>query len=232
MIRFYGDVHRSFFELESMIADSGPEIQAHIQVGDLGIWPLGGMPPGTRDLNPVHPLYFVEGNWDYMPWFRDHTEPVELMPNVIYVPRGTILELDGRRVAFLGGARSISTYGRTKGVNWWPLEEEIRSDQILSFRGKQADVLVTHTPPQFAIDRLFSGHRPMPRFSGHTMSLMDAILDAEFEDPKKRDRSAELVERAWEILGRPVLVSGHMHRSAHYEDVRVHVLKELETLDL
>lgn len=235
MIRFYGDVHRSFGDLEGAIAAAGDGVAAHVQVGDLGVWPLGGMPPGTHDLSPVRPLHFIDGNWDYFPWLRAHEAPVELMPNVIYVPRGTVLDMDGRRVAFLGGAKSVTRYGRTRNVNWWPGEEEVRRTDVLKFKGKQADILVSHTPPSFVTRRIFADHRsPAPAtFSGHVTSLDDAVLDiwagAEASEPNLSSRH---VEEAWELLGRPTVVSGHLHRSAHLDDLGAHVLDQLEILSL
>jgi hypothetical protein len=223
MIACIGDVHRSFNELEQIVADLPESVSHIVQLGDLQVWPMHGMPPGTHDLNLPRPMFFIDGNWDYFPWLRGHREPVEIMPNLTYVPRGTILELDGRRVAFLGGAESISDYRRTRGINWWPDEEGVRDEDLERFPEEPVDLLLTHSPPASVVQRIFRDNAPPPMLSG-TPSLMDAFIN---EDPSPAP-SAFKVQAARARLGNPTVVSGHLHRSAHFADA--HVLGMLEVL--
>lgn len=230
MIQFIGDVHRSFNKLEELLAASDPEISVHIQLGDLGVRPLEGLPPGTKQLELPKPLYFIDGNWDYYPWLRSHEAPVEILPNLIFVPRGTILTLDDRRVAFLGGAQSVTRYRRTEGINWWPDEEKISMEDVDRFKGKRADILVTHAPPASITRRIFDKGPSRPGLPSST-NVFDAVLEIESGTSGIiEDITGRRVAEAWRLLGHPTIVSGHLHRSAHFPDKKAHVLGELETL--
>jgi hypothetical protein len=69
-------------------------------------------------------VYFVDGNWHHFPSTRDRPEPFELRPNLVFVPRGAFLTLDGRRVLFLGGGNSVTgMHSRRAGINWWPMRK-------------------------------------------------------------------------------------------------------------
>ena len=176
-------------------------MEAAIQVGDLGLHgdDLGktgrGVPPLTR------PVYYVTGNHDHEPSYRGITRPTEMAPNLVFVPRGTVLELDGRRIAFLGGGDSVIDRAvRQDGVDWWP-EERVTMNDVAQFeRVGRVDLLVCHTPPTFVYH--FFGFPPDP--------------------------SAVAVGQAWQLLGRPPVICGHLHKSQ--EVGRVRVLGALEVL--
>jgi hypothetical protein len=201
VIAFIGDVHRAFDRLMRVVEQLPADIEIIVQVGDLGLRPSDLAPPHPGMLRLARPMYFIGGNHDHEPWFRDLGEPTELAPNLIYVPRGAVLRLDARRVAFLGGGDSvIDRPQRCEGVDWWP-EERVTAEDVARFAGAgPVDILVAHTPPA-PVYPLF-GYRPDP--------------------------SACEVERAWELLGRPAVVCGHLHRARAVGPVRV--LAELEVL--
>ena len=112
-----------------------------------------------------------------------------------------VLDLDGRRIAFLGGGDSVIDRAvRRSGVDWWP-EEQVTMEDVARFEGVgRVDLLVCHTPPAFVY---------------HFFEL----------DP---DPSALAVGRAWQMLGRPQVVCGHLHKPRAVGCVRV--LGELEVL--
>lgn len=201
MIAFIGDVHRAFDRLTRVVEGLPVAVETIVQVGDLGLRPSDLAPPNPGVLRLARPMYFITGNHDHEPWFRGLDAPTELAPNLIYVPRGAVLRLDARRVAFLGGGDSvIDRPQRCEGVDWWP-EERVTPEDVARFAGAgPVDILVAHTPPA-PVYPLF-GYRPDP--------------------------SACEVERAWEMLGRPALVCGHLHRARAVGPVRV--LAELEVL--
>jgi predicted phosphodiesterase len=194
MIAFIGDVHRAFNRLAGMVAELPAGVEAAIQVGDLGLHgdDLGktgcGVPPLAR------PVYYVTGNHDHEPSYRGITRPTEMAPNLVYVPRGTVLELDGRRIAFLGGGDSVIDRAvRQDGVDWWP-EERVTMKDVAQFeRVGRVDFLVCHTPPTFVYH--FFGFTPDP--------------------------SAVAVGQAWQLLGRPQVICGHLHKSQKVGRVRV-----------
>lgn len=198
MIAFIGDVHRAFGRLERIVAELGPSVEAVIQVGDLGLHPddPAGLIPRLR-----RPVYYITGNHDYEPWYRDCSAPAEFAPNLIYVPRGTVLEFGGRRIAFLGGGDSIIDLAeRREGIDWWPEERVTEADANRFAEVGPVDLLVTHTPPAFVYSAI--GFRPDP--------------------------SSRVVERGWKMLGQPPVISGHLHRRR--EVGRVRLLAELEVL--
>jgi hypothetical protein len=201
MIAFIGDVHRAFDRLARAVAGLPPNIKVAIQVGDLGLHSddLGPTGPGIPSL--CRPVYYVTGNHDHEPCYRGIAEPTEMAPNLVFVPRGTVLELDGRRIAFLGGGDSlIDRVVRRDGVDWWP-DEQVTMEDVARFEGAgRMDLLVTHTPPAFVY----------PVFH------------------LRPDPSSRAVERAWKILGCPPVISGHLHKPREVGCVRV--LGELEVL--
>ena len=201
MIAFIGDVHREFGRLAGAVAELPAGVDVAVQVGDLGLHSddLGPTGPGVPPLARL--VYYITGNHDHEPSYRGIARPTEMAPNLVYVPRGTVLELDGRRIAFLGGGSSIIDRAvRRDGVDWWP-EEQVTMADVARFEGvRRVDFLVCHTPPAFVYHFL---HIPP-------------------------DPSAVAVGRAWQILGRPPVICGHMHRPREIGCVRV--LGELEVL--
>jgi predicted phosphodiesterase len=188
VIAFIGDVHRAFDRLTRVVEELPAGVETIVQVGDLGLRPSDLEPPNPGMLRLARPMYFISGNHDHEPWFRGLCAPTELAPNLTYVPRGAVLRLDARRVAFLGGGDSV-------------IDRPQRCEDVARFAGAgPVDILVAHTPPA-PIYPLF-GYRPDP--------------------------SACEVERAWEMLGRPAVVCGHLHRARAVGPVRV--LAELEVL--
>ena len=201
MIAFIGDVHRAFDRPAAIVDQLPADVTAVVQVGDLGLRPTDVTEPERCAVRLARPTYFISGNHDYEPWLRELLVPTEVAPNLVYVPRGTVLELDARRVAFLGGGDSVIDRARRReGVDWWP-DEQVTGEHVASLDGAgPVDLMVAHTPPAAVYP--FFGYRPDP--------------------------SAREVERAWELLGRPTIVCGHLHRSRAVGPVRV--LAELEVL--
>ena len=199
MIAFIGDVHRDFGRLAQAVADLPSDIELAIQVGDLGLNQDDLNPAGTGIPALSRTVYYVTGNHDYEPSYRGISRPTEMAPNSVFVPRGTVLDLDGRRIAFLGGGDSIIDRAvRQPGLDWWP-EERVTLADVARFNGVgRADFLVCHTPPAF----VYHFYHIPP------------------------DPSALAVGQAWHILGRPQVVCGHMHQP--HEVGRVRVLGQLE----
>lgn len=198
MLAFIGDVHSKFRKFRALF-DVHPELHradAIIQLGDFGLF------PGCNESfepSPV-PVYVLYGNHEYYPEVRGITEPTEICKNLIYVPRGCVLELGGLHVGFLGGGESIDRHLRREGIDWFP-DETIRYADMLRFPpNAMVDVLATHTPP---------------------LHVMRLLIGPHVEDP-----SARAVESAWEGFGRPLCVCGHLHVRRTID--RVEVLGELD----
>jgi hypothetical protein len=85
-------------------------------------------------------------------------------------------------------------------VDWWPEEQVTLADVARFADAGPGDILVSHTPPAFVY---------------HFFQLPP-------------DPSALAVGQAWQILGRPQVVCGHLHKPRKVGCVRV--LGELEVL--
>ena len=129
-----GDFHGHFGPVNTMIAKQNPSMI--LQCGDFGWWPR------------VHGKQFQSGSGKYIPWDQyslknkdtkifwcpgNHedweslngidSDNNEVMKNVYYMERGTILELlDHRKCLFIGGGLSIdrkSRIERSPAFGWF-----------------------------------------------------------------------------------------------------------------
>lgn len=143
------------------------------------------------------PVYWIRGNHEHypsMPWL-DAAMPVEVAPNVYFVPDGTVVEFAGVRVGLLGGAASIDYRFRRLGVDWFHEENITTEQQARTASWHDIDLMVTHAPPQSVIDA-----------SANPMAKLQFGVGAEW-----RDVNADVVETVWTRCGCPPLVCGHMH---------------------
>lgn len=211
MLAFLGDIHGSVGILKlrlDFLRDKFPEVKALIQVGDFG-W-YNSKQPAFNTVNPHIPVYWIDGNHEDFRKLKGITEVTEVAPNIFYVPRGTVLELDGRRIAFMGGAASVDKeYRLGSGMSWYP-EELITAEDVARFDGVyDVDIFVTHTPPQVTIDAHFDPY-DLVRYFGLTLDW--------------RDPSAQYVNNLWEKFGKPTLICGHMHRSVVDQMGKIRIL--------
>jgi len=95
-------------------------------------------------------IYWCDGNhedhWD-LKEKNEEKALLEIMPNVFYMKRGSVLELpDKRKVLFMGGAASIDKIGRIVGEDWFP-EEIISQKDIYALPDTNIDIVISHTCP-------------------------------------------------------------------------------------
>jgi Icc-related predicted phosphoesterase len=163
-----------------------------IQVGDFGWYPelikerLPELP---------WPLYAIDGNHEYHPMLRGMDEVTEVKKNLFFVPRGKVLEIDGYKIGFMGGAHSVDIAWRRKDIDWW-VDEEVTDENIAKLIDKKVDILVTHTPPTGFIMRNFG---PINKNSWGLK-------------PDWEDKSSLKIEKLWGEMGMPPLICGHMHK--------------------
>lgn len=200
MIHFFGDVHGDAVTFNTLLQGI-PDSDTVIQVGDF--W----MPPNVALSRRVD---FIAGNhedWPRLSPYRHAPEPVEVLPRCWYNSQGLVRKIDGKTVAFLGGAESPDREWRTPGLDWWPEESisGIDTDRLYAAVDRlptAVDLLVTHTPPYSTCERFFG----------------DGYMQTRFQ------HSSKWVELAWEHCGRPLLVCGHLHPDRVYRDRNVVVL--------
>lgn len=211
MLAFLGDIHGNIEALRfalNKLKLNHPQVKALIQVGDFG-W-YRSLIKGFKTVEPHIPVYWIDGNHEHFPLFKHLDTVTEVAPNIFYVPRGTVLELDGRRIAFCGGAASVDKEYRIRGGLSWFEDELITAADVAKFDGvENIDIFVTHTPPQVTIDAHFD---PMDlvRYFGLTLEW--------------RDPSAQYINDLWERFGKPTLICGHMHRSIRDQMGQVRIL--------
>jgi predicted phosphodiesterase len=166
---FAGDTHGSMPHAQSLIKWAARhEVDVIVQLGDWGfMWPDREKP--TRRLERLSiwldeaglQMWFLDGNHDNFDWLEEigafHAEaPVEVSPNITYLPRGSVTEIDGIKFGALGGAVSIDKEHRTPNdegvdpfrVSWWH-QETIKDADVnkLIAKGK-IDVLLSHDAPE------------------------------------------------------------------------------------
>jgi len=202
VIAFVGDVHHDPSKLENILRKLPDSVSAVIQVGDLEAFPNKfGLPMVPWRPMPK-PVRFICGNHHYYPDTRDLERPTEILPTFIFMPRGWVEEIEGRKIAFLGGGQTfMDASTRIEGVDWWPEEEVVSEADVARFASLDpgdVDILVTHVPPAY-VSYAMTGDRAMI--------------------------SSERVEQVWRHLGEPELICGHMHRE--FRLGRVHALPML-----
>lgn len=206
MIVMIGDLHGNVNGLTRLDALVDPGVP-FLQVGDLGWY------PDTKDAlvewgrQAKRQLYWIKGNHEHFPSVPlEAAEPVEVAENLIYVPGGYRLELDGRAIGCLGGAASIDRKWRSFGIDWFPEENILAAEEARAAEWDAIDIMVSHVPPQHVIERNFSRSAMVQMFE----------VDYGWTDP-----NAMIVKRIWERAGCPPLYCGHMHRAVHDGNVRI-----------
>lgn len=150
-----GDLHGNFHELihlqqEAIKANLGIDLCA--QVGDFGFYERCFSTLSKMNISkfPIKTIA-IDGNhcdhdWlkkqDYKLWEEKH--------NLFYKPRGTIEEIDGSTIAFLGGALNVDRAQEgsiNKRTTNYILDVEVHEALEKFIKYPQIDLLVTHTCP-------------------------------------------------------------------------------------
>lgn len=148
-VQLLGDVHGQFNDLNAHINKKQPdEVWC---LGDFGFWP-GYKEYSLEKIKPHKTIVrFLDGNHENH-WAleklvdgQDVPTPVEIHPQIWYMPRGTVQVMpDGQKVLWMGGAFSIDKSMRTLGIDWFP-EETITERDIWRVPDEKMDILLTHT---------------------------------------------------------------------------------------
>lgn len=189
-----GDIHGSWDYLNTLINKHKPDIL--IACGDFGWFPnLHGLEVRKRAYhnekvkkwylyneikNPNTKIYWCDGNHEnheHLLQLKDN----EIMPNVFYQKRGSVITLpDGRNVMFMGGADSIDKESRTQGINWFPQELITYNDVSYALEnGKKydkIDIVISHTcPNEFCLDSKIKWYMA-PKISDTCRVMLSEIL--------------------------------------------------------
>lgn len=183
-IGFIGDIHGCWNDLYRAIAilqDAGADMM--IQVGDFGCWnPEKKITASSWDeLKLDVPVYWIDGNHEDFPFLKsmvdwDLLEPQTVAENVIYIPRGTVLELGGLRFGFMGGGASIDRLQRIDGRDWFRDELPSYGEFMRLANVESLDVIVAHDCPEEADDALVRIKNDPP--SNGNRRMLQAIVES------------------------------------------------------
>jgi Icc-related predicted phosphoesterase len=220
MILLLGDIHGNIGTLRHAI-EKAVEVGATavIQVGDFGLMRHNGSDIGfyRATKNSPIPVYFVEGNHDDCSRWIEIKEVSKVYPdaNLWYVPRGTVMELDNRVIAFMGGAASIDKETRLRYGWHWDENELLSKEQIDTLlknaEGKKVDIFITHCPPDSVINEHFDNS-----------AKISFGVGLDWVDPTQAQ-----IEDMWHKLGTPNIFSGHMHKQVEGMTYRILDINEL-----
>jgi Icc-related predicted phosphoesterase len=213
MLVFVGDLHGNFAAIERLRPFLGPE-DIVVQVGDFGFYPRT---LGYWQETPFK-VYAIDGNHEDFRMVNPDGVVTEVRPNLYYVPRGTVLELAGKKLAFLGGGASIDKAWRTAGVDWFP-EEVITPSQVNRLQENMVDAgvvdyLVTHTPGKTFIKNWFP-----------PLNLQEWNLPANWVDV-----SANALDEVLRTTKFVHHICGHMHRGVYDGRTRCLNINEVYTI--
>lgn len=173
-----GDVHEEFAKLNRLINKRKPEVV--IATGDFRLWEKHIL---RNELKPQGAkIYACEGNHENFKLIRELREsvnnrqiPIEVVEDVYYMPRGTVIALNGFKLLFIGGAESHDKEYRTEGIDWFP-EESITPEDIYNLPKGKVDVVISHCAPDFVREAI--GFTEIK--GGHSSALLGYV----FEDYK------------------------------------------------
>ena len=188
LVAFIGDIHGHFKRMADTVAALPDSVTRIFQVGDMGLYPPHLVSEDCWFVAPPRTVEYIDGNHEDFTILRDIASPTELRPNLVYLPRGTVLDVEGLKIGFLGGAESRDHARRTEGTDWFEYDEKTTVRDAWKFSHvEHLDILVTHAPPRWAMLELFPN------------------------EPVENLPSSQVVEQVWEGFGRPTLICGHVH---------------------
>lgn len=152
LIHFYGDVHGMFKEFTNYV-NTKPKPDYCIQVGDFGTIQFDNNKDKEYLKKLKTPVDFIDGNHEGFNLIPTFNKKYSKKYNINHISRGTVSNINGYKILFIGGAESIDKTSRTWGVDWFQ-EESITYSQIDNIlqNNKKIDIIVSHTcPSEFEI---------------------------------------------------------------------------------
>ena len=212
-----GDTHADITEMR-YIFDLSKENQIDVifQVGDFYYAPHTS--EGIKFLSYTSytatedvgiPVYFIDGNHENFDelWRSDlgvqQGSFLEILPNLSYVPRGTVWEWEGKRFAAMGGAASLDKDWSLRQeklfdqphTRWWP-QETIKIEDVETLTknldNQSVDIMFSHDKPKLV--SVTNNWRPF--FTGYHFAS---------------DVNQEYLQTAADIAKPKILLHGHFH---------------------
>ncbi len=159
-----GDVHANYGRLNILMNKEKPDIL--LLCGDFGYFPKEHGKTWIDAYGKIHVFdqYCIKNNNTIIHWcagnHEDHEtlevlQNNEVMKNVFYQKKGSILELpDGRRILFMGGAYSVDNQYRTAGKDWFPHLECVSYRDVEMLPDTNIDIVISHSCPKIFHNRI------------------------------------------------------------------------------
>ncbi len=163
MVYVTGDIHGDIERFNEKAFKKLKKKDTLIILGDFGfLW--NGSKAEQKNLKWLtkrrYQLLFIDGCHENFDMLKEYPE-VEykggkarhLGGNLYYIMRGSILEIEDKKLLCFGGAESWDKEDRDEGVNWWrselPSSEELEycANNLRRVNGK-VDYVLTHDAPQ------------------------------------------------------------------------------------
>jgi len=184
-----GDIHGDWGPLNTLINKKKPDIV--LQCGDWGWWPhyhnKFGLVSKTVRFNQygvknkqndkLTEIYWCPGNhenWDDLDKYKNLTE---LQEGVFYCPFGTVMNIDGYNVLFVGGAESTDKQYRIEGISWWRQETISQKDIDKLPKNVNIDIVVSHTIPTRFFKYANFNHHKYGRITDPSCAALDIVFD-------------------------------------------------------
>jgi Calcineurin-like phosphoesterase len=155
-----GDLHHNTAAAVEAITRGAPylrdeDLKLALQLGDFGYWGqdsyLSKTDAALRKAGMK--LWFLDGNHEHHDrlsrLLRDSAlpDPVDVSPQIRWLPRGSRWTWHGRVWMAMGGAVSVDKAARRQGLDWFP-QEEISAEQAQKAAAAgHTDVMITHDCP-------------------------------------------------------------------------------------
>jgi predicted phosphodiesterase len=218
MILLLGDIHGHPGILgRALEVSKESNAKAIIQLGDFCMFPDSEEHFRNSIRNAHIPIYFIDGNHDDCTRWVQYNSVHKVWDDreLYYIPRGTVMKLDGRTIAFMGGAASIDKQIRLENGMHWDHNENIADEHInrmeQNMKGKKIDMFLTHCPPNSVVERHFDAEGKL--FFG---------VGLDWTDPAQK-----IIEDLWDKMGNPNIFSGHMHRRVQGKNYRILNINEV-----
>lgn len=161
---------------------------------------------------------WIDGNHESFDMLKDY--PIEewkggkvqkITDNIFHLCRGSLFEIDGKRIFAFGGAESHDKQYRKLGDTLWeeelPNEEEMEHGrQVLESANWDADIMITHSLPSRIQEDLFS--------------------DMHYQKNRLTDFFDELEEK----VDFKLWFSGHYHQSGWYDKKHILIYNDIVKL--
>jgi predicted phosphodiesterase len=165
-ILFLGDVHGNwasmFMALDHARSHDYLNFDMAFQVGDFGFYP--GAIKRLQLLRKEYgfdqiPLHFIDGNHEDHRYLTESNKKKLAEGNLFYHPRGTVFEVDGKKIGCMGGAFNVDRPQETflverddgfvqRIISNYPQNEEVDVfAERLNKMGEPLDIMVTHGCP-------------------------------------------------------------------------------------